>query len=93
MSTKQAHRQKLGGSGAVPGTGKLPNAGNKEMNRLMKQVKRQGGRVLYGGGAHSGVKVWNKAGESILLTLTKSGSGRTIKNARAKLRRDLGFKL
>lgn len=77
---------------AVPGTGSVPNAGNKDMNRLIRKVKKQGAKIVYGG-SHVGVKIWHPSGDGpVLLTLTHSGSQRTIKNARAKLRR-LGFKL
>lgn len=74
--------------GPVKGTGRGKGAGNKEMRKLFKQVKRAGGRVEKTG---SHWKVIGPRGFAIVPST--ASDHRAMSNMRATIRREAGLDL
>lgn len=74
----------------VAGTGRASNHGNSDVNRLIREARREGAIIKP---SKHGIKVWHPTGRGpVLLTTSISASQRTQKNGRSALRR-IGFRL
>jgi 2'-5' RNA ligase len=57
---------------------------NKDVQQLLRRVRRQGFRVRFGGSGHYRV---SRHGRAVTLAATPRGGRRSLANARAALRR------